>query len=74
MPQNGKLKVSAHFFSNEIYGIGLKRATAKGVAAVNEALRAMFNDGSWRAALSKELPQLPAEAPTIGKFDIPFHQ
>jgi hypothetical protein len=35
----------------------------------------MFNDGSWRAALSKELPQIPAEAPpTIGKFDIPFHQ
>jgi len=75
-PQNlGKLKVTGTFFSNEIYGIGLEKGDSKGVAAVNRALQAMFNDGSWRAALSKELPQIPAEAPpTIGKFDLPFHQ
>jgi glutamate transport system substrate-binding protein len=75
-PQNrGKLKLAGTFFSNEIYGIGLKHGDSKGVAAVDQALQAMFNDGSWRAALSKELPQVPAEAPpTIGKFDIPFHQ
>jgi glutamate transport system substrate-binding protein len=75
-PQNrGKLKLADTFFSNEIYGIGLKHGDSKGVAAVDQALQAMFNDGSWRAALSKELPQVPAEAPpTIGKFDIPFHQ
>jgi len=71
----GKLKVADTFFSNEIYGIGIKKGDSKGVAAVDEALQAMFNDGSWRAALSKELPQVPAEAPPIiGKFDIPFHQ
>ena len=75
-PQNqGKLKVAGTFFSNEIYGIGLKKGDSKGVAAVDQALQAMFNDGSWRAALSKELPQVPAETPpTIGKFDIPFRQ
>ena len=75
-PQNrGKLKVAGTFISNEIYGIGLKKGDSKGVAAVDEALQGMFNDGSWRATLSKELPQIPAEAPpTIGKFDIPFQQ
>ena len=75
-PQNrGKLKVAGTFISNEIYGIGLKKGDSKGVAAVDEALQGMFNDGSWRAMLSKELPQIPAEAPpTIGKFDIPFQQ
>lgn len=75
-PQNkGKLKVVGTFFSNEIYGIGLKKDDAKGVTAVDKALQAMFDDGSWRAALQQNLPQVPAETPpTIGKFDIPFHQ
>jgi glutamate transport system substrate-binding protein len=75
-PQNrGKLKVVGAFFSNEIYGIGLKKGDSKGVAAVNQALKSMFEDGSWQAALRKELPQVPAGTPpVIGKFDIPFHQ
>jgi hypothetical protein len=35
----------------------------------------MFDDGAWRSALSKNLPQVPAETPpAIGKFDIPFQQ
>jgi hypothetical protein len=35
----------------------------------------MFKDGSWRTALTKNLPQVPAETPpAIGKFDIPFQQ
>ena len=63
-PQNqGKLKVVGTFFSNEIYGIGLKKGDTKGVTAVDNALRAMFDDGSWRAALSKNLPQVPAGTP-----------
>jgi glutamate transport system substrate-binding protein len=75
-PQNrGKLKVVGTWFSNEIYGIGLKKGDTKGVTAVDEALREMFSDGSWAAALHKNLPQVPAGAPpVIGKFDIPFHQ
>ena len=75
-PQNqGKLKVVGTFFSNEIYGIGLKKGDTSGVSAVNSALRAMFDDGSWGAALSKNLPQVPAgPLPAIGKFDIPFQQ
>ena len=75
-PQNrGKLKVVGTFFSNEIYGIGLKKGDNKDVAAVDKALQAMFADGSWRAALSKDLPQVPVGTPpVIGKFDIPFQQ
>jgi hypothetical protein len=35
----------------------------------------MFEDGQWRTALTKNLPQVPAETPpAIGKFDIPFQQ
>jgi glutamate transport system substrate-binding protein len=73
-PQNrGKLKVVGTFFSNEIYGIGIKKGDNKGIAAVNKALRAMFGDGSWKAALKEELPQVPVGTPpVIGKFDIPF--
>jgi glutamate transport system substrate-binding protein len=75
-PQNkGKLKVVGTFFSNEIYGIGLKKGDDKGVTAVDKALQAMFDDGSWEAALNRNLPQVPAGTPpTIGKFDIPFNQ
>jgi len=75
-PQNqGKLKVVGTFFSNEVYGIGLKKGDTKGVTAVNGALRTMFDDGSWGTALSKNLPQAPAgPLPAIGKFDVPFQQ
>src|SRR5581483_10041841 len=71
----GKLKVVGTFFSNEVYGIGLKKGDTRAVTAVDNALRTMFSDGSWRQALTKNLPQVPAETPpAIGKFDIPFQQ
>jgi glutamate transport system substrate-binding protein len=71
----GKLKVVGTFFSNEVYGIGLKKGDTRGVQAVDKALQAMFSDGSWKAALAKDLPQVPAGAPpAIGQFNIPFTQ
>ncbi len=75
-PQNqGKLKVVGTFFSNEIYGVGIKKGDKEGVNAVNKALQDMFKDGSWKSALAKELPQVPAGTPpTIGEFNIPFSQ
>lgn len=75
-PQNqGKLKVVGTWFSNEIYGIGIKKGDKKGVGAVDKALQDMFGDGSWKAALTQELPQVPAGSPpTIGKFNLPFQQ
>ena len=69
----GKLKVVGTFFSNEIYGVGLKKGDTQGVQAVDKALQDMFSDGSWKAALAKDLPQVPAGTPpAIGQFDIPF--
>lgn len=75
-PQNqGKLKVVGTFFSNEIYGVGIKKGDKNGVVAVNNALKDMFSDGSWKKALSQNLPQVPAGTPpTIGLFNIPFQQ
>jgi glutamate transport system substrate-binding protein len=75
-PQNqGNLKVVGTFFSNEIYGVGIKKGDKNGVDAVNNALKDMFNDGSWKKALSRNLPQVPAGTPpTIGQFNIPFQQ
>jgi len=75
-PQNqGKLKVLGTFFSNEVYGIGLKKGDTRAVSAVDKALQDMFSDGSWKAALAKDLPQVPAGSPpAIGTFDIPFKQ
>jgi glutamate transport system substrate-binding protein len=75
-PQNqGKLKVVGTFFSNEVYGIGLKKGDTRGVSAVDTALQDMFSDGSWKADLTKELPQVPAGSPpVIGTFNIPFKQ
>src|SRR4029077_4712517 len=71
----GKLKVVGTFFSNEIYGIGIKKGDTKGVIAVDGALRSMFEDGQWRTALTKNLPQVPAgNTPALGKFPHPFQQ
>lgn len=75
-PQNkGKLKVVGTFFSNEIYGIGIRKGDTRGITAVDDALKSMYSDGSWKADLAKDLPQVPADTPpAIGKFDIPFTQ
>jgi glutamate transport system substrate-binding protein len=66
----GKLKVVGKGFSNENYGIGLKKDDAKGRTAINEAIKKMFDDGSWQAALEKNVGpsgyKIP-EKPTIAQ-------
>lgn len=47
----GKLKIVGKGFSDENYGIGLKKDDAAGKTAVNTALQKMFTDGSWKKAL-----------------------
>ncbi len=47
----GKLKIVGKGFSDENYGIGLKKDDAEGKKAVNTALQKMFTDGSWKKAL-----------------------
>ncbi len=47
----GELKVVGKGFSDENYGIGLKKGDAAGTTAINAAIAAMIADGSWKKAL-----------------------
>jgi glutamate transport system substrate-binding protein len=47
----GELKVVGKGFSDENYGIGLKKGDAAGTTAINAAIAAMIADGSWKQAL-----------------------
>lgn len=49
----GKFKVVGNTFSEERYGVGIKKGDTKLCNAVNEALVKMVADGSWQAALDK---------------------
>jgi glutamate transport system substrate-binding protein len=44
----GKLKVVGKGFSDEIYGIGVKKGDTALVDKVNAALKQYIDDGSWR--------------------------
>lgn len=47
----GKLKVVGDGFSDELYGVGIKKGDTKLVDEVNQALKAYIADGSWKASL-----------------------
>ena len=47
----GKLKVVGKGFSDEIYGIGVKKGNSDLVSKVNAALKQYIDDGSWRKSL-----------------------
>jgi glutamate transport system substrate-binding protein len=49
--QAGKLKLVGKGFSDEKYGIGLKKDDAAGKAAVNKAIQQMQSSGEWKKAL-----------------------
>lgn len=51
----GKLKVVGKGFSDELYGVGIKKGDTKLVDSVNEALKAYIADGSWKASLEKNV-------------------
>jgi glutamate transport system substrate-binding protein len=66
----GKLKVVGKGFSDENYGIGLKKDDSKGRTAINDAIKKMLDDGSWQSALEKnvgpsgyKIPEKPTIAP-----------
>lgn len=68
--QPGKLKLVGKGFSDENYGVGLKKDDADGKAAINKAIQAMEQDGSWEKALQTnvgpsgyKIPAAPAIAP-----------
>jgi glutamate transport system substrate-binding protein len=47
----GKLKLVGKGFTDENYGVGLKKDDAAGTSAVNTAIKKMQDDGSWAKAL-----------------------
>jgi glutamate transport system substrate-binding protein len=47
----GELKVVGKGFSDENYGIGLKKGDTEGTSAINAAISSMIADGSWKKAL-----------------------
>jgi glutamate transport system substrate-binding protein len=68
--QPGKLKLVGKGFTDENYGVGLKKDDADGKAAVNKAIQAMEQDGSWQKSLESnvgpsgyKIPAAPAIAP-----------
>lgn len=65
----GDFKLVGKGFSDENYGIGLKKADAEGTTAINTAIKKMISDGSWKKALESTVGpsgyKIPA-APTVG--------
>ena len=65
----GEFKVVGKGFSDENYGIGLKKGDITGTAAINAAIKKMIADGSWKKALETTVGpsgyKIPA-APTVG--------
>jgi glutamate transport system substrate-binding protein len=53
----GMLKVIGKGFSDERYGIGLKKDDANGKKAINNAIKKMLDDGTWATALQKNIGQ-----------------
>jgi glutamate transport system substrate-binding protein len=51
----GKLKVVGDGFSDELYGVGIKKGDTDLVSKVNTALKAYIDDGSWKASLEKNV-------------------
>jgi glutamate transport system substrate-binding protein len=49
----GKLKVVGKGFSDELYGVGIKKGDSAMVEKVNTALKAFIDDGSWKASLEQ---------------------
>ena len=51
----GKLKVVGKTFSEERYGIGIKKGDKATCEKINAALKKMVDDGSWQKAVDKNL-------------------
>jgi glutamate transport system substrate-binding protein len=51
----GNLKLIGKGFSDEHYGVGLSKKDTKGKDAINKAITKMLDDGSWEAALQKNV-------------------
>jgi len=51
----GKLRVVGEGFSDELYGVGIKKGNSTLVEQVNAALKEYIADGSWEASLERNV-------------------
>ena len=65
----GEFKIVGKPFSEERYGIGLKKDDAELRAKINDALAKMEADGAWAAAFDKNLGPAGLTAPTPPPID-----
>ncbi|GGQ57361.1 glutamate ABC transporter substrate-binding protein [Couchioplanes azureus] len=61
----GKFKVVGKKFSDEPYGIGLKKTDKEGCEKINEILKTAASDGSYKAAWDTTLGKSGQAAPTL---------
>jgi glutamate transport system substrate-binding protein len=61
----GKFKVVGKKFSEEPYGVGLKKDDVEGCNKINEILKAAAADGSYKAAWDNTLGKSGQAAPTL---------
>jgi glutamate transport system substrate-binding protein len=61
----GKFKVVGKKFSEEPYGIGLKKTDSAGCTKINEILTAAAGDGSYKAAWDSTLGKSGTAAPSL---------
>ncbi len=61
----GKFKVVGKKFSEEPYGIGVKKDDTEGCNKINEILKAAASDGSYKAAWDNTLGKSGTAAPTL---------
>jgi glutamate transport system substrate-binding protein len=59
----GEMKVVGEAFTEEKYGIGLKKGDQETRNKINDAIEAMFADGSWQAAFETQIG--PLEGSTL---------
>ncbi len=65
----GEFKIVGKPFSEERYGIGLKKDDAELRTKINDALAKMDADGAWKAAFDKNLGPAGLTAPTPPALD-----
>lgn len=65
----GEFKIVGKTFSEERYGVGLKKNDSELRAKINDALAKMEADGAWKAAFEKNLGPAGLAAPTPPPID-----
>ncbi|MGV0742313.1 glutamate ABC transporter substrate-binding protein [Mycolicibacterium sp. XJ870] len=65
----GAFKIVGETFSEERYGIGLKKGDTELLNKVNDALEKMFSSGAWKEAFDKNLGPAGIQAPTPPSID-----